>query len=50
MNEIKAGDQPDLIRAAYERCAQVAESYPFSPCIGAAIAEHIREESKKESK
>jgi hypothetical protein len=27
---------------AHERCAQIAEGYPFSPRIGQAIAELIR--------
>ncbi|WP_158215250.1 hypothetical protein [Candidimonas nitroreducens] len=50
MSEVKPDNKPDPLRAVYERCAQIAESYPFSPCIGAAIAECIREESKKEPK
>jgi len=48
MSEIKPGAQPDPIRAAYERCAQIAEQYPFSPCIGQAIAELIREMARRE--
>ena len=38
----------DGYEAGKQAAAQIAEAYPFSPCIGQAIAELIREAGRKE--